>query len=339
MHKIRLGRTDLQVTRTAFGALPIQRVDVAVSSAILRRAVDAGINFIDTARGYSDSEEKIGVALGDVRDDVILATKVPGKDRAGVLGLLEASLSKLETDRVDLLQLHNPRDLPDPEDPDSAYAGLVEARDRGKTRFIGITSHRLDVAMAAVDSDAYDTIQYPLSLLSAEKDLELITAAKAHDVGVIAMKALAGGLVRNVEAAFAFFRQFDNVAAIWGIQGMTELEQFIALEANPPELDETMLAAMEADRIELSGDFCRGCGYCLPCPSDINIPLAARMSFLLRRAPTERFLTDDWREQMARIELCTDCGQCRTRCPYELDTPELLRKMLADYEAVLEGGL
>ena len=119
---------------------------------------------------------------------------------------------------------------------------------------------------------------------------------------------------------------------------MGELEQFLALEADPPEMDAAMRAALEADRAELSGDFCRGCGYCLPCPAEINIPIAARMKYLLRRAPSERLLAGTWPEQMRRIEDCTECGDCRSRCPYELDTPALLRKMLTDYEAVLAGG-
>ena len=339
MRKIRLGRTGLMVTQTAFGALPIQRVDMETARAILRRAQEGGVNFFDTARSYTDSEAKLGAALAGVRDEIVLATKVSGKDRAAVSALLEASLAELKTDYVDILQLHNPRELPDPDDPQSAYAGLLEAKRAGQARFIGITNHRLDNALAAAESGLYDTVQYPLSPISAERNLELVDVCKAKDVGVIAMKALSGGLVTDARAAFAFFRQFDNVAAIWGIQRMGELEQFLALEADPPGMDEIMRAAIEADRAELSGDFCRGCGYCLPCPAGINIPMAARMKYLLRRSPSERLLSGTWPEQMRRIADCTECGDCRSRCPYELDTPALLRKMLTDYEAVLANGL
>lgn len=338
MQKIRLGRTGLMVTRTAFGALPIQRVDMATARGILRAALAGGVNFYDTARGYSDSEAKLGEAFADVREQVILATKVGAADRATVLRLLEESLADLRTDHVDILQLHNPRELPDADDADSAYAGLLEARRAGKARFIGISNHRLENALAAAESGLYDTVQYPLSPISNDRDLALIEVCKARDVGVIAMKALSGGLVTNAAAAFTFFRQFDNVAAIWGIQRMTELEQFCALEADPPEMDEAMRATIEADRAELAGDFCRGCGYCLPCPAEIPIPVAARMSLLLRRAPSHRFLTPQWREQMGRIADCTECGECRERCPYDLDTPRLLKKMLVDYEAFLAEG-
>jgi len=339
METIRLGRTGLMVTRSGFGALPIQRVDMPTAVRILRAAVDGGINFIDTARGYSDSEEKIGSALADRRDDVILATKIPARDRSGLLENLDASLAALKTDHVDILQLHNPPEVPDPQDANSAYAGLMEAKRRGLTRFVGITNHRLPVALAAARSGLFDTIQFPLSAISAERDLELIEVCKAHDVGVIAMKALCGGLMTDTRASVAFFRRFDNVVPIWGIQRDQELAEFLALEADPPALDDAMRAAIEKDRADLAGDFCRGCGYCLPCPADIPIPLAARMSFLLRRAPTARYQTEQWQENMRKITECTECGQCKERCPYGLDTPALLKKMHQDYFQVLTHGV
>ncbi|MHC4715712.1 MAG: aldo/keto reductase [Planctomycetota bacterium] len=338
MDKIRLGRTGLMVTRSGFGALPIQRVDFETARRILRAAVAGGINFIDTARGYTDSEEKIGHALADLRDEIILATKIGSRDRAGLLENLAASLANMKTDHVDILQLHNPPELPDPADPDSAYAGLIEAKERGLTRFVGITNHRLDVALAAVRSGLFDTIQFPFSAISAERDMELVEACKAADVGLIAMKALCGGLLTDIPAALAFFRQFDNVVPIWGIQRDEELAEFLALEADPPALDEAMRAAIEKDRAELAGDFCRGCGYCLPCPAEIPIPMAARMAYLLRRSPTARLLGDEWQEKMRKITECTDCGQCSQRCPYELDTPSLLRKMYEDYCDVLAAN-
>jgi len=337
MEKIRLGRTGLMVSRSAFGALPIQRVGMEAAGRILRRAYEGGINFFDTARGYSDSEEKIGRALADVRERIVLATKTGAADRAGVLRHLSESLAALRTDRVDILQLHNPRELPDPGDPESAYAGLKEARAAGRARFVGISSHRLDNALKAAESGLYDTVQFPLSAISSEVDLRLVAACKANDVGLIAMKALSGGLLTNIAAAFAFFRQFDNVVPIWGIQRESELEEFLSLEQRPPALDKAMQAAIEAERRELGGDFCRGCGYCLPCPVEIPISMAARIGFLLRRAPSARFLTAEWQRQMRRVEDCTDCGQCRQKCPYELDAPRLLRQMYEDYKSFLGG--
>ena len=331
MELTRLGRTDMRVTRTSFGVLPLQRADMDEAARILRRAYHAGINFFDTARGYSDSEEKIGRALSDVRDSVIIATKNGATTRSALLEQLDTSLRALRTDYVDLLQLHNPGALPDPDDPDSSYAGLLIAEKTGKARHIGISNHRRDIAIAAADSGLYDTLQYPICHLSSPEDLALIEHCNSADVGFIAMKALSGGLITNVRAAFAFFRGYEHAVPIWGIQRMSELEEFIALEANPPSLDE-MLPVIEQDRRELAGDFCRACGYCQPCPQEIPISMAARMSLLLRRMPYQGFLTDRWHEQMHRIEKCTECGHCREHCPYGLDTPALLRKQLEDYE-------
>jgi len=336
MDKIRLGRTNLMVSRSGFGALPIQRVSFDEAKYLLRKAYDNGINFFDTARAYSDSEEKIGYALSDVRHNIIIATKTHAKDKQTLFEHLETSLKKLKTDYIDIYQLHNPEKLPNPDDANSLYSGLLEAQKKGMIRFIGITNHRLKLALEAAESGLYDTIQFPLSSLSSDEDLKLVEVCKKQDIGVIAMKALSGGLITNVPSTFAFLRQFDNVVPIWGIQRESELDEFIELEKNPPVLDEHMWKVIEQDRKDLSGSFCRGCGYCLPCPADIPIPMAARMSLLLRRSPYQNFLSDEWEERMNRIENCIDCGHCKNHCPYELNTPKLLKYMLEDYRKFKE---
>jgi uncharacterized protein len=328
----RLGRTNLTVTRTAFGVLPLQRTEMSEAVRILRRARDAGVNFYDTARAYTDSEEKIGAAFSGVRDRVIIATKSVATTKSALLSDLETSLRNLRTDYVDILQLHNPAELPDRENPDSAYAGLIEAREKGMARFIGITSHSLARAEAAVDCGLYDTLQYPLCHISSADDLAVIDRCRAAGVGLIGMKPFSGGLITNARAAFAFLRQHENVVPIWGFQRMQEMEELLALDADPPAMDDGIRAAIDQDRAELAGEFCRACAYCLPCPAEIEIPMAARMGLLLRRMPYERFLSDEWREKMHRIEDCRQCGHCITNCPYGLDTPALLKKMLADYE-------
>ena len=332
MEKIRLGRTNLMVTRSSFGALPIQRLSFEESKNILRKAYDNGINFFDTARAYSDSEEKIGYALSDVRSNIIIATKSHAKDKKTLLDHIETSLSKLKTDYIDILQLHNPAILPDPNDDEGLYAGLVEAKKRGMIRFIGITNHKIKNALDAADSGLYDTIQFPLSSLSADVDLKLIEECKKRDIGVIAMKALSGGLITNAASTFAFLRQFDNIVPIWGIQKERELDEFIALEKNPPILDDAMWKIINKDRAELAGDFCRGCGYCMPCPAGIEIPTAARITLLLGRAPYEDYLTDKFKDKMELINNCIDCGNCKNHCPYTLDTPNLLKRELKNYE-------
>lgn len=331
MDKIKLGRTNLMVTRSGFGALPIQRVSFDEAKKILRKAYDNGINFFDTARGYSDSEEKIGYSLSDVRNEIIIATKSHAVDRKTLLEHLQTSLCNLKTDYIDVLQLHNPSILPDPSDPKGLYAGLLEAKEKGLVRFIGITNHKIKNAMAAASSGLYDTIQFPLSSLSSDSDLLLIEECKKRNVGLIAMKALSGGLITNAASAFSFLRQFDNIVPIWGIQRETELDEFISLEDNPPPLDEDMWSIINKDRSELSGNFCRGCGYCLPCPAGIEIPTAARITLLLKRAPYQSFLADNFKEKMELINNCIECGHCKNHCPYTLDTPNLLKRELKSY--------
>jgi len=332
MEKMRLGKTGLWVSRCGFGALPIQRVPMDGARSLLRKAFEAGIDFFDTARYYSDSEEKLGAALSSVRSEVVIATKAMAPTRKDILSSLAISLKNLRTDHVDILQLHNPSSLPDAQDPESPYAGLLEARKKGMTRFVGITCHKLGNAREAAQSGHYDTIQFPLSSLSSDEDLTLATLCREHDCGLIAMKALSGGLITNAGTSFAFLRQFDNVLPIWGIQYDRELDEFVEFEKNPPVLDEALWNLIRKDRLELSGLFCRGCGYCMPCPAGIEISWCARMMQLLRRAPSKAFMTDEWQKKMRLINKCTKCGQCKKKCPYGLDTPALLEKNLEDYE-------
>ncbi len=332
MEKMRLGRTNLMVSTSGFGALPIQRVSFEEASHLLNKAYENGINFFDTARGYTDSEAKIGQALAHARQNIIIATKTGATDRTTFFQDLETSLKNLKTDYIDIYQLHNPKVLPDPDSPDDLYGALLEAREKGMIRFIGITNHRLDLAIKAAESKLYDTIQFPLNSISSQDDIKLIQICKDNDIGVIAMKALSGGLITHVASAFAFLRQFHNVLPIWGVQRDEELDEFLALEKNPPVLDGQIMKIIEKDRSDLAGAFCRGCGYCLPCPADIPIPMAARMSLLLRRSPYQPYLEDNWKENMHKISYCKECGQCKTRCPYELDVPNLLKAMLEDYK-------
>lgn len=332
METFRLGKTNLTITRTGFGVLPLQRTPMPEAVRILRRAYEAGITFYDTARAYTDSEEKIGQALADVRDRVVLATKSGATTRDGVWHDLETSLKALRTSYIDVFQLHNPGELSDPDNPASSYAALREAQAQGLIRHIGLTNHRLDVARRAATSGQYATVQFPLSALSDPKDLKLIDLCRQHDVGVIAMKPLCGGLLTDIPAAFAALRQYANLVPIWGIQRLAELEELLALDAQPPAFDAGLRRRVAALKGQLGSNFCRACGYCLPCPAEIPLPMAARMSLLLRRMPTAGLLTEDWHKQMLRIRDCQHCGKCHERCPYGIDPAALLPAMLADYE-------
>ena len=212
--KVRLGKTDLWVTKTAMGCLPVQRVDRAAAKKLLRRAYDSGINYFDTANKYTDSEEKIGEALHDVRHDIVISTKTDAQDAQGVLAHIEKSLRSLRTDYIDLIQFHNPAAVPDKNDPNSAYAGALEAKKKGYIRHIGITNHRLAVANQAIDSGDFETLQFPFSYLSSQEDIELTKRCKEADMGFIAMKGLSGGMLNNAAACYAFMQGFDNVVPI-----------------------------------------------------------------------------------------------------------------------------
>ena len=333
MDKIRLGRTELYVSKTAFGALPIQRISHADAVKLVRRAYESGINYFDTANAYTDSEEKLGAALHDVRHEVIISTKSGGGDKKTVQAHIEESLRRLQTDYIDLFQFHNPAQLPDPEDPDGPFAAVLEAKQKGYIRHIGITNHRLKVACAAIDSGNFETMQFPFCYLAAPQDLEIVEKCKAADMGFIAMKRLSGGLLNNAEACYAFMQEYPNVVPIWGIQREEELDQWLELTARDPHVTPEIQAVIDKDRQELAGNFCRSCGYCLPCTAGIDIPQAARMSALLRRSPYQPYMSDEWYAKMHKIEECVHCDACKSRCPYGLDTPALLQAMLKDYDA------
>lgn len=332
MEYVPLGKTKLLVSRTAFGALPIQRVkDTSEATKIIRKAYDSGINFFDTARAYSDSEKKLASALCDVRNDIVFATKSAAKTAEAILEDLHTSLENLHTEYIDIYQLHNPSFVPKPGDGTNIYETLKKAQQQGKIRFIGITNHSRILALDAALSGLYDTVQYPFSLLSSQEEIDLVKMCGQLDIGFIAMKALCGGLLTNVPLAFGFIRQFENVIPIWGIQKQEELEQILSLENEPPVIDDDFNAQIENERKELAINFCRSCGYCQPCPANIPIENANRMSQLLKRAPKEVWLTPEWNEKMSRIENCTKCGACAERCPYHLKPYETLPAHLEDF--------
>lgn len=337
MTQVTLGSTQITVPKNGFGALPIQRISMEEAVGLLRRAYDGGIRFFDTARAYTDSEEKIGQAFAGMREKIFIATKAPRFTVKEFWEDLHTSLEKLRTEYVDLYQFHNPGFCPAPGDGSGLYEAMLEAKAQGKIRHIGITNHRLNVAREAIDSGLYETLQFPFSYLATEKELELVRACAEKNMGFIAMKALAGGTITNSAAAYAYIAQFQGVLPIWGVQRQGELEEFLSYQDNPPQLTEELQALIERDRRELAGSFCRGCGYCMPCPKGIEINQCARMSLMLRRAPAAGWLEPVWQQKMAQIDECVHCNQCASKCPYGLDTPALLEENLRDYREVLAG--
>lgn len=337
MQQVVLGKTGIAACKNGFGALPIQRISEEAAAALLKRAYEGGMNFFDTARFYTDSEEKLGRALKDVREQIYLATKTMARTAEDFRRDLDASLECLQTDYVDLYQFHNPPFCPKPGDGSGLYEAMLEAKAEGKIRHIGITNHRLKVAHEAIDSGLYETLQFPFCYLATEHELELVEKCRKADMGFIAMKGLSGGLLSNSAAAYAFLAQFDNVLPIWGIQREEELGEFLSYIENPPAMTEEIRAEIAKDKEELGADFCRACGYCMPCPAGIEINTCARMSQLIRRSPSELQLTPEVQEKMRKVEECRHCDACKKKCPFGLDTPALLEKNYKDYKEILAG--
>ncbi|MDF2530982.1 MAG: putative oxidoreductase, aldo/keto reductase family with a ferredoxin domain [Clostridia bacterium] len=335
MQIVKLGRTGLVVSKNGFGALPIQRIEKKDAVYLLQKSFYNGINYFDSARLYSDSEEKLGAAFSYTRDKIIISTKTGAQTAEGFWKDLEQSLKNLQSDYIDIYQFHNPAFCPKPGDESGLYEAMLEAKDQGKIRFIGITNHRLSVAKEAIESDLYDTMQFPFSYLASDADLEIVESCKNKNMGFIAMKALSGGLLTDSALAYAYLAQYEHVAPIWGIQRESELDEFLSYHDNSPALTDEMKKQIEHDRKELLGDFCRGCGYCMPCPAGIEINNCARISLLLRRAPQDTYLSKDWQDKMKKIENCLHCNKCMSKCPYKLNTPELLDKNYEDYKSFL----
>lgn len=312
------GKTGLVLSRTGYGCLPIQRVTTDEAVALLRRAREGGINYFDTARGYTDSEEKLGIAFEGVRESVIISTKTHAKTPEEFWAHLKTSLEKLRTDYIDIYQFHNAQKLYEPGASDGMYDAMLEAKKRGLIRHIGITSHSIDVAEAVAKSGLYESLQYPFSHLATDREIAMVRECEKNGVGFIAMKALSGGLVTDARLPFMFINDFEGAVPIWGMQRMSELEQILDLSNHVPVLTDELRNAIEKDRAELRGSFCRACGYCLPCPAGINIPFANRAKQLLTRSPYERYMTDETLADMEKIGDCIRCEACASRCPYSL---------------------
>lgn len=337
MQKVVLGSTGIESIKNAFGALPIQRVSEDYAGRLLKMAYNAGFTFFDTARAYSDSEKKMGLALSDVRDKINIATKTAATTVDAFWQDLETSLTNLKTSYIDIYQFHNPSFCPKPDDGTGLYEAMLEAKAMGKIRHIGITNHRPNVARQAVESGLYETLQFPFCYLATDTDIEIVKLCREKNVGFIAMKGLSGGLINNSAATYAWMGEFDNVLPIWGVQKESELCEFIGYTENPPKMTGEIKELIDKDRKELIGSFCRACGYCMPCPMGIQINICARMSQLIRRSPSEQWLTKESQEMMLQVEKCIGCGKCKSKCPYGLDTPTLLKQNLEDYKNILSG--
>jgi len=342
MKNITLGNTGITVPQNGFGALPIQRISKEDAVHLLRKAYKGGIRFFDTARAYTDSEEKLGAAFSDGyldRSEIIIATKTPAKTPDDFWKDLETSLKLLKTDYIDIYQFHLMGECWLPGEDNGMYDCMQRAKEQGLIRHIGGTAHKIGVARQIVESGVYETLQYPISYLADNKEKELIKMCNDKGVGLICMKALAGGLITDSKAAMAFMSQYDGLVPIWGIQKESELDEWLSYMEDTPVMNDEISEFIRSEQEELMGEFCRGCGYCMPCTMNIQINQCNRMALMLRRAPSEAWLNEYWQKEMERTQECINCGACLLKCPYGLDIPSLLKKNYEDYQNVLKHGL
>jgi len=330
MKKIRLGKTEMMATKLGFGGIPIQRVSEDEAIAVVKRCLDLGINFIDTANLYSNSEERIGKAISGRREGLILATKSRSRTREGVESHLRQSLRKLGVQSIDLYQLHDVSSfeaLDEVLDPNGPIAVVEEAKRAGLVKHIGITSHLMDVAKEAIKSDRFETIMFPFNIITCEPADELLPLAREHDVGFIAMKPLEGGTLDNITIAFKYLFQFPDVISIPGMQKVQEVEEIVQILEGPQTMSETEQREVERLRQELGTMFCRRCEYCQPCPENIHIAQVMTANGIYRSQPLESFFSrDPAAKEVEEAANCTKCGDCEERCPYHLPIREMMEE-------------
>jgi len=336
MEKIRLGKSELLVSKLGFGGIPIQRLPEDEAVAVVKRCLDLGITFIDTANAYTTSEKRIGKAIRGRRQGLVLATKSTSRTSEGVKNHLKQSLQQLGVESIDLYQFHGVSDFKNLDivlDPNGPMAVVEEAKKAGVIKHIGITSHSMDVAKEAVKSDCFATIMFPFNFITREPAEELLPLAREHDVGFIAMKPLAGGMLDNVTIAFKYLFQFPDVAAIPGIERIREIDEIIRVLEEPRQMTEAEQNEIQRLREELGTKFCRRCDYCQPCSEEIPISTVMVADSLIKRLPPARLFSDWIADSMEKATHCTKCGECEDRCPYGLPIREMIEENTNLYHA------
>jgi uncharacterized protein len=342
MEKIKLGRTGMTVTRLGFGGIPIQRLTEGEAVKVVTRCLDLGVNYLDTANGYTTSEEHIGKAVKGRRHDVFIATKsFPGTAEI-IRKNLELSLKRLATDYIDLYQFHGVNDTATIDkilDPANGLIKVFEdAKKAGKIRHIGVTSHQMDAAKALVKTGRFDTIMFPFNFITSEPADELLPLCREHGVGFIVMKPLAGGMLDNAVIAFKYLLKFKDIVVIPGIEKVSEIEEIVRIYEGSPRLTAAERKKMAQMRDELGTRFCRRCDYCQPCSQQIPISMVMTFPTFVKRLPPDWYLKGFVPDAMARAATCTQCGECEARCPFGLPIREMLTENYNLFEQVRSGS-
>lgn len=334
MQQIVLGNSGLQVSAVGFGGIPIQRLGEEEAVRVVQHCLDLGITYLDTAHGYTTSEERIGKAIAGRREGLVLATKSHALDAETFCQEMETSFQRLRVDYIDLYQFHGVSSMEDLEKvlaPNGPLDAARAARDAGRIGHIGVTSHNLTVALELVKTGSFETLMFPFNFITVEPAEELIPLCRERGVGFIAMKPMGGGLLESATLAFKFLRQFPDIVPLVGIEKAHEIDEIVAIMAGPAALTAAEEAQIARLRQELGTRFCRSCDYCQPCPQGIRISTMLRLRSFAKRMPEARVFGEWGQEMVAIAETCADCGDCESRCPYELPIREMLREHIAWY--------
>jgi predicted aldo/keto reductase-like oxidoreductase len=336
MQHTRLGRTGLEVSRIGFGALQIAtKYDYGHAERLLNLALDLGINILDTARGYQDSEERIGRAISHRREEFFIATKAGGDTRKRFWEALEESLRRLRTDYVDIYQFHGA----DKGSEEYIFGGettiecMREAREQGKIRFIGFSSHSLEVSFSHARSGAFDVAQYPVSYVGDEAmERGLVEEAERLDIGFLGMKPFGGGRLGRARYCLGYVFQFPSVVPVIGFETEAELREAAELTQTGVELTEADREEMARIKAELGERFCRGCNYCHPCPQGVPVLSVMFFDVYRKQSGDAWVMTEEYREKIEAVSRCEECRQCVERCPFSLDIPVIMREIVERYE-------
>ncbi|WP_455277040.1 aldo/keto reductase [[Eubacterium] cellulosolvens] len=336
-----LGKTGIKVKVLGFGGIPIQRVSEKEAIKVISRGYDLGINFFDTARNYTISEERVGKALENVRDNVIIVTKSLGRTKKDLIKDLEASLRDLRTDVIDIFQLHNvstKEAWKQIKSQNGALEALYKAHDEGKVRHIGITSHNTSTLTEITKEQIFETIQIPFNYLSTLPAEELLNLCKKLNIGNIIMKPFGGGAFSSASTALKYILKEDNVnVVIPGMMSIHEVEENVKIASGSYELSSEELNIIEKDKTELGNQFCRTCDYCQPCPQEIYISFGLNLANALKRMGYSSRFKELYQDLKSKISRCIDCGDCEARCPYHLPIRKLLPARIKSFEKSLKN--
>ena len=334
MEYTNLGNTGLKVSRLGFGGIPIQRITQEEATALIRKLPEYGINYIDTARGYTVSEEYLGIAMEGIRDKFVLATKSMARTREAMEKDIETSLKNLRTDHIDLYQVHNapPAQMNIVTGEGGALEALLEAKAAGKIGHIGITAHEIGTFEMGLEMDWVETIMFPYNFVELQA-ADLIRKCAEKGKGFICMKPLAGGAIENAPLAMRFIASNKDITVnIPGMANEDELKQNVAAACDPAPLSEDDLKEVQNIRDTLGNQFCRRCNYCQPCTMGINISFCFTINGYLTRYGLKDWAIGRYKGMAVEPNACIECGMCESRCPYHLPIIEMLKDVYSNFQ-------